>query len=240
MRYLQHIERYVGGMKILEIPGRSDGVSFFCIHGYGANCYDLAGLVDHLDLPAGTRCFFPDGILRIDLGYPSYEGRAWFPIDWEEIERIRREGGMRDLSASEPPGMGEARDALVTALEKLECEPEKTIIGGFSQGAMLATDIALAHGGYFAGLLVFSGTLVNRAVWEKRAFTKFKAAKRTLRFHQSHGRWDPILPFQAAERLHSLLVENGCIGMLQAFDGQHEIPPEVITSTNQWLKSLWQ
>lgn len=244
MRYLKHVERFVEGMKVVEIPGASTsssnpGYTFVCLHGYGANCYDLAGLSEYLRFPEGTRMLFPDGILRLDLGYGAgYEGRAWFPIDWAEIERIRREGGLRDLSKNLPVGMAEARDFLIRALERLECDPARTVIGGFSQGAMLATEIALHHQDYFAGLLIFSGTLVNRTGWEHMLQEKFANKTKPLRFHQSHGRLDPILPFQAAERLYELLTRHGGQGKFDAFDGQHEIPASVIASTNDWLREL--
>lgn len=262
MQNLRYIERFVDGMKVVEILARNDaqsdvaegtlrespgastslsnpGYTFLCMHGYGANAFDLAGLSQHIAMPEGTRFLFPDGIVRIDLGYGAgYEGRAWFPIDFAEIERIRREGGLRDLSKSLPAGMAEARDRLIDAMQKLECDPAKTIIGGFSQGAMLATEIMLQHEQHLAGLVIFSGTLVNRTGWEAQAKAKFKDAGKTLNFIQSHGRFDPVLPFQAAERLHTLLSENGGVGSLIAFEGQHEIPAEVIDGTNRWLSRI--
>lgn len=240
MAYLQHVEKYVDGMKVVEIPGRADAPVFFCMHGFGANCYDLAGLSQHLKFPEGTRYIFPDGILRIDLGYGAgYEGRAWFPIDFAEIERIRREGGLRDLSKTLPAGMAEARDKLIDAMQKLECDPAKTVIGGFSQGAMLATEIMLSHPEYLAGLTILSGTLVNRTGWEKNVAEKYAAKQKILPFIQSHGRHDPVLPFQAAERLHEILIKNGGKGDFIAFEGQHEIPLEVVDGTNKWLKEIF-
>jgi phospholipase/carboxylesterase len=240
MQYLQHVEKFVDGMKVVEIPGRSDGPVFICMHGFGANAYDLAGLAQHLAFPEGTRFIFPDGILRIDLGYAAgREGRAWFPIDFEEIERIKREGGLRDLSKTLPAGMAEARDILIKAMKKLECDPAKTVVAGFSQGAMLATEIMLHHSEYLAGLLIFSGTLVNRTGWETMADAKFKVPQKPLKFFQSHGKHDPVLPYQAAERLSQLLLAHGGVGQLLGFEGQHEIPLEVITSANNWLTDIY-
>ena len=240
MQYLQHVEKFVDGMKVVEIPGRPDGPVFFCMHGYGANAYDLAGLSAHLNFPEGTRFIFPDGILGINMGYAAGQmGRAWFQIDWAEIERIRREGGLRDLSKSLPPGMAEARDTLISAMKKLECDPAKTVVGGFSQGAMLATEIMLSHPDYLKGLVIFSGTLVNRIGWEQMAANKYAALTKTLDFIQSHGKHDPVLPIQAAERLHALLTAHGGEGKLVEFDGQHEIPAPVIVETNSWLGKIF-
>lgn len=252
MAYLQHVEKFVDGMKVVEIiqPGNAAGTTsgaapvFLCMHGFGANCYDLAGLSQHLKFPAGTRLLFPDGILGLDIytGVASAGSeapqRAWFPIDFAEIERIRREGGLRDLSKTLPAGMAEARNKLIDAMEKLECDPARTIVGGFSQGAMLATEIMLHHKADLAGLIIFSGTLVNRTGWETAVAAKYAARGKALPFIQSHGKHDPVLPFQAAERLHELLTKGGGKGNFIAFEGQHEIPLEVVDGTNKWLKEL--
>ncbi|AFM14386.1 alpha/beta hydrolase [Turneriella parva] len=251
MRYLQHVEKFVDGMKVVEVlkrseanpeaqPAKNDGTVFFCMHGYGANAYDLAGLSAYLDFPEGTRMIFPNGILGIDMGYGGQQGRAWFNIDWVEIERIRREGGLRDLSKSLPPGMADARDTLIAAMEKLECDPARTIVGGFSQGAMLATEIMLNHSSYLKGLIVFSGTLVNRIGWEQTAANKYGAQSKVLSFIQSHGTHDPVLPVQAAHRLYALLTEHGGEGKLVEFAGQHEIPAQVIDETNNWLREQFR
>jgi phospholipase/carboxylesterase len=69
---------------------------------------------------------------------------------------------------------------------------------------MLATEIMLHHPAYLKGLVVFSGTLVNRIGWEQAAANKFAAQSKVLPFFQSHGTHDPVLPVQAAHRLHSL------------------------------------
>jgi phospholipase/carboxylesterase len=250
MAQLQYIEKFVDGMKVVELPGTSASVTgsspltFLCMHGFGANCYDLAGLAQYLKFPPGTRYLFPDGILGLDIytGAASAASqapqRAWFPIDFAEIEQIRREGGLRDLSKTLPAGMAEARDRLIYAMQKLECDPAKTVIGGFSQGAMLATEIMLTHKDYLAGLIIFSGTLVNRVGWQESAAAKYGSQSRKLPFIQSHGRMDQVLPFQAAERLHEILVQKGGEGELIAFSGQHEIPPEVIDATNNWIKTI--
>ena len=94
MAYLQHVEKFVDGIKAVEVLKPYDeksaetnaGFTFFCMHGYGANAYDLAWLSAYLDFPAGTRMLFPDGIPGIDMGYSGQQGRAWFPIDWVEMK----------------------------------------------------------------------------------------------------------------------------------------------------------
>ena len=76
----------------------------------------------------------------------------------------------------------------------------KVVLGGFSQGAMLACDTALREGPKLAGLVVLSGTLVAEAEWA----ALFPTLRGTPVF-QSHGTFDPLLPFQAAAMLRDLI-----------------------------------
>ncbi len=88
--------------------------------------------------------------------------------------------------------LGELGDALA---------PSKLVIGGFSQGAMLATDVALRSDIPLAGLCLFSGTLIAEQEWVVSA-----PNRRGLRVSLSHGQSDAILPFTAAERLRDFLT----------------------------------
>jgi len=236
MQYLQHTENFINNIKVVEISGHPDGLTFFCMHGYGANAYDLAGLSQVLKFSPRARLLFPDGILPVDLGMMQTAGRAWFPIDFNEIERIRQEGGLRDLSKNLPTGMDIARDQVIEVMAKLDIKPEKTILAGFSQGAMMATELALHHPEYFKGLIIFSGTLVNKEGWREKLAKKYQEQNRTLHFIASHGKNDMLLPFAASERLYKLLTDHGAQGELVAFNGGHEIPLEVIDKVNAWLQ----
>ncbi len=104
------------------------------------------------------------------------------------------------------------------------------ILGGFSQGAMLATDVALRLEEAPAGLIIWSGTLISEPEWRKRA-----PARRGLGVFQSHGRQDPLLPFLRAVALRDLLIEAGLEVDFLAFDGEHTIPLEALERTADFL-----
>ena len=99
----------------------------------------------------------------------------------------------------------------------------KLVLGGFSQGAMLACDVALRSDRPLAGLALLSGTLLAEAEWAPRM-----AARSVLPILQTHGAQDPLLPHAAAERLRDLLTEAGCSVDWLSFRGGHEIPMAVI------------
>ncbi|MBL7688273.1 MAG: hypothetical protein JNJ49_09570 [Bdellovibrionaceae bacterium] len=56
-----------------------------------------------------------------------------------------------------------------------------------------------------------------------------------IRFLQSHGTLDFVLPFALAERLERVLVDAGLDGMLLPFRGGHEIPMPVLREWQSWL-----
>jgi phospholipase/carboxylesterase len=53
---------------------------------------------------------------------------------------------------------------------------------------------------------------------------------------QSHGRLDPLLNFEIAERLRDLLTEGGLSVTFVPFRGAHEIPPTVLSGVEEFLE----
>ena len=231
-------KRKIASLDVLEIPASAesaDGPVILLLHGYGASAYDLLPLHQELQSPPGTSWYFPNGFVKVPLG-PNMYGRAWFPIDIAALEQALAQGDYRDLSSIIPEGLPAAREKILQMLEQIAEEKkigyDKIIIGGFSQGAMLSTDIVLRSTENFAKLLILSGTLLAKKEWSKLAL-----AKKGLSFFQSHGQQDPLLPFEMALELHSILSKAGCKGELIPFMGGHEIPPLVLSRLGSFLLS---
>ena len=108
------------------------------------------------------------------------------------------------------------------------------MLGGFSQGAMVATDVTLASPNDVDGLVIWSGTLLDEAGWTKRA-----KDMEGRRFFQSHGGGDPVLPYALAQRLHDVLKTGGAQGQLMGFGGGHDIPVNVLRATAEFTKSVF-
>ena len=123
------------------------------LHGYGANGADLLGLADPLaeHLP-DTLFVAPDAPEQIP-GYPG--GYQWFPIPWID-------GSSEEESAR---GMASASDDLNAFLDALMVDedvlPEQVVLFGFSQGTMMALHVAPRREDSVAGVVGFSGRLLN-------------------------------------------------------------------------------
>lgn len=161
----------IGPIEAVYIPGNPETYTVILFHGYGANAYDLSPLSAYLDLPDGTNWLFPNGILEIPV-MPGYNGRAWFPIDMEALQRAMTTGGYRDFSDRYPAGLESAREKAMEMIRILGVPMDKIILGGFSQGAMLATDITLHSEIAPAGLMILSGTLISETDWKRLAEKK--------------------------------------------------------------------
>ena len=221
----------VGGLKV-RVTGGTDGQGggngplIILLHGYGAPGDDLLPLAEVVSGPPGTRWIFPEGPLPLNMGFG--DSRAWWLINMARLEADRRVGRVRDLSSEVPRGLPQAREVLETFLtglpRKLPADPRNTIIGGFSQGAMLTCDLLMRTAFPFAGLIQLSGSLLAKQDWRP------SVGKRAgLPVFQSHGTLDPILPYVMAERQRDELTSAGLKVQWHSFHGGHEIPEPVLS-----------
>jgi phospholipase/carboxylesterase len=117
-------------------------------------------------------------------------------------------------------------------LDAIAPKDTKLVLGGFSQGAMLACDLALRTERPLAGLAILSGTLIAKSEWAPLA-----PKRAGLRALVSHGQSDPILPFGQAERLRDFLSGAGLDVKWIPFRGQHEIPPQALEGLAQLVRA---
>jgi len=227
----------LGGLTV-RVTGGSDGKGggqgpvVVLLHGFGAPGDDLVPLSDYLDAPAGTRFLFPEAPIQIPMGFG--DSRAWWMIDMARIQADRAAGKVRDMSGEIPRGLPEARDRVRALLEdvhkKLGADLARTVLGGFSQGAMLSCDALLHSTQPYAGLIQLSGTLVAKQEW-----APLLMKRKGLPLFQSHGTQDPILPYAMAERLRDEFLQAGVTVEWNPFRGGHEIPEPVLRKLGSFL-----
>lgn len=240
-----------------ELPGQSPPAQdpralVVLLHGYGASGSDLVPLASYYNAPParlsalGVRFAFPEAPLKLS---PVFDSRAWWAIDLEALEAALAAGTHRDRTVEDPPGMSAATDALASCLDALERElrPRRLIVGGFSQGSMLACDL-VARGRQIDGLMVLSGTLLAADRW-RAGFAALSASRKSragaagtaqpaLPVFQSHGHQDPLLGMREAELLRDSFISAGFEHRWSPFVGAHEIPPSVLSGSSQFIADL--
>lgn len=206
------------------------------MHGYGASGRDLVPLARQIPAPPGVRFVFPEAPLELA---PGYDARAWWPIDIQALEAAMARGAHRDRSNEEPPELPEISARLSACIADLQAQLGATdkplVLGGFSQGSMLACDIFSRSKMAISGLMVLSGTLLADARWSEG----FKARAGTPVL-QTHGSRDPLLAFSHAELLKQRFEAAGAHHLWVPFNGQHELPHSLLGHAEKFLADIFK
>src|SRR5215218_3800818 len=160
-------------------------------HGRGTDERDLLGLAGLLDPERRLRVVTPRAPLQLP-GSPGYH--------WYLVPRV----GYPD-----PESFAAARAALAELHDGLWEEsgigPERTVLAGFSMGAVMSYTMGLsADRPAVAGILGFSGFVPTVEGWEPSPADHAKTP-----VFISHGRRDPVIGIEFAERARDLLSEAG-------------------------------
>lgn len=163
------------------------------LHGYGADGNDLIGLAQ----PMAE--YMPDTVfLAPDAPQPcrvNPAGRQWFPISQIDgaPEEEMREGYVR---------AAEVLDAfLAEAIAAEGVAREQTALLGFSQGTMMALSVGPRHAPALAGIVGFSGRLIDP--------TALALAASRPPVLLVHGDRDDVVPFDSMEEARAGLAEHG-------------------------------
>lgn len=199
------------------------------LHGYDGNADDIIPFARSMGLP--LTFVFPEGPLKLVGQRPR--ARAWWTPDGGRDEAIAA-GRPRDLSWFEPAGLIEARAQLDALLDELDRELGRPLVlGGFSQGAMLAFDLALKTRRSILAMVQLSGSRIDARHWN--ALLPSRAGMRAF---ISHGRDDGDLSFAGAEAFKDDLVAAGWQIDFVAFEGGHQIPLVVLRRLKRFLQGL--
>lgn len=186
-------------------------------HGRGTSERDLIGLADLLDPAQRLRVVSPRAPLQLP-GSPGYH--------WYLVPRV----GYPD-----PETFEAARAALAELHDELWEEsgigPGRTVLGGFSMGAVMSYAMGLSvERPSVAGILAFSGFVPTVEGWEPAL-----ADRNDTRAFVSHGRNDPVIGVDFAERARELLSEGGLDVTYRESDLGHQIDPAHLREASAWL-----
>ena len=201
------------------LSGKATSLVVF-LHGYGADGADLLGLADVLGphLP-GTLFVAPDAP---DACHGSPMGRQWFPIPWIDGSSEVAAGLGLARSADDLNGFLDAQMASFGAAA--------TALVGFSQGAMMAMQVAPRRAQAMAGVVAISGRLLQPG----RLATEAVARPPVLLIH---GDQDPVVPFADMGAAGEALVAAGFAVFGHVMQGTgHGIAPDGLGAALRFLK----
>ena len=192
------------------------------LHGWGMVPEDLAPFARSMNAPAWFA--FPEGVVLLDA--PRGDGvvpRGW----WQHVAG--------DQAAQEPRDLPTARDVIARYLDSIAAPNRRMILGGFSQGAMVAADLVVRGSRRCDGLVLLSSSRIAAESWKAPLSA---GVVRGLPIFISHGRDDHDVRFAAGEALRDTLVAAGATVTWLPFDGGHIVPLRVWRELKKFVAEI--
>jgi predicted esterase len=185
------------------------------LHGRGGSTEDILALADELYLP------------QLVYLAPQAAGNSWYPQSF-----------LAPVAQNEP--------WLSSALRKVEAtlkmandagiSADRIVIGGFSQGACLATEFVASHPQRYAGLIAFSGGLIGPPGTDLSHEGDLAG---TPSFFGS-GDPDPHVPWQRVEQCAKIFAEMGAAVTLRRYPNRpHTISGEEIDTAKRLIHAAY-
>lgn len=223
----------IAGIDTIIVPGSATPRKHVVLlHGYGANNADLAPIASALSphLPS-VRWLMPNGFEPLgDLPF-AFEGRQWFPLDRTDLDHYFQTKNYKAIGRLFINSLADAYERMLQYLKAADIPLQDLVLAGFSQGAMLATHVALKLPMPPSGLIALAGVMLPENGWEEAA-----QKRQTMPVFQAHGTLDMVLPFELAEHLAHLWRDNKVPHEFVSFPGGHEIPQLVLQGMYQFLR----
>ncbi|HVK93172.1 MAG TPA: alpha/beta hydrolase [Noviherbaspirillum sp.] len=203
-------------------------VSIIWLHGLGADGNDFVPIVRELDLRdcPGIRFIFPHAPTMPVTINNGYVMRAWYDILGTDIARREDEAGLRKSQA--------LVEQLIATEKERGIPAERIMIAGFSQGCAMTLQAGLRHPEKLAGLLCLSGYLPIHATIEAERHP----ANHDTPIFLAHGRGDPIIPIDRAEKSRDMLQALGYSVEWHEYMMPHSVCAEEIDDISAWLRRV--
>lgn len=203
----------------LREPAAEPAGALVLSHGRGTDENDLYGLFDVVD---------PERrLLGVATGAPFVGippgGRHWYVV--ERVGHPHPETFATGLEA-----LGERLDGLLA--ERGIGWPQ-TVLGGFSQGAVMSYALGLGPGRPApAGIIALSGFLPVAEGWHADL-----AARAGLPVYIHHGSADPVIGVEFARSTRDELTAAGIEPLYRETAAEHSLPPEIIPEVREFVSA---
>jgi phospholipase/carboxylesterase len=187
-------------------------------HGRGADELDLLPLLDLLDPDRRLLGVTPRAPLTLPPG-----GAHWYAV--------------YVVGAPDPATFGPTFERASAWLDRLSEEtgipPERTVLGGFSQGAVMSYALGLAKGrARPAAIVAFSGFVPPVEGVE------LDLAPPLPPIAIGHGTYDPIIDVEFGRTARRALEEAGADVLYREYPLPHAIDPCFATGVADWIRRL--
>ena len=183
-------------------------------HGRGADEHDLVPLLDALDPERRLLGLTPRGPLALPPG-----GAHWYAV--------------QEIGYPDPRTFLSTYERVAEWLDTLGVDWERTILGGFSQGAVMSYALSLGQDRPRpAAVIALSGFIPTVPGLELDVQLPLP------RFAIGHGSFDPVISVAWGRRARALLEEAGADVRYREAPLGHTIDPRLVVELQGWLRDL--
>ena len=209
-------------------PAQTAQHSIIWLHGLGADGYDFVSMAEALNLPAewAVRFVFPHAPLRPVSINQGYTMRAWYDIKSAEIDNhFDEENVLHSIRAIHALCNREIANGIL---------PNKIVIGGFSQGALIALRSGLSFTAPLAGIAALSGYLPHA---EQLLVQK---PNHSVPVFIGHGTQDQVVPFVLGKITSEELQKASYSVSWHSYEGMaHSVCAKEIRDIRTWLEQIF-
>jgi phospholipase/carboxylesterase len=203
--------------RVRPAAGEPEG-AMVLLHGRGADENDLFPFFDILDPERRLVGVTPGGPLFLPPG-----GRHWYIVP--------------RVGYPEPRTFLDSYQRLDEFLGAIPgafgVPPQRTIIGGFSQGTVMSYALGLGRGRQSpAGIIAMSGFIPTVEGWDA------DVDRPGLPVWISHGRQDPVISVQFAREARDLLTSAGLDVSYHESDVGHQVDQQTVAQLPGWVADV--
>jgi phospholipase/carboxylesterase len=198
------------------------------LHGLGADGTDFVPAVPQLRLPdeVAPRFIFPNAPVRPVTVNNGMRMRAWYDIYSLGMRDREDATGIRESAA--------VVHGLIDAERAAGISARRIVLAGFSQGGAIALQAGLRYAEPLAGILALSTYLPLATTVAAEA----SVANREIPILMCHGREDPIVPLELAEKSADILNDLGYHPRWLDYPMQHQVCAAEMLAISQWLTQV--
>ncbi len=188
------------------------------IHGYGSNEKDLFSFSNRF--PQTTVVCVRGPITMSTNAY------SWYDIEFKSDGNHRR--NLNQALQSESMLL-----QFISAIEN-KFKPDKIIVGGFSQGAIMSAQIALIRPETVDGIICISGMLLAK---ETKTNSELTEKYKKVKAFYGHGTQDQVLSIEKGRKCSAELKKSGIEVTTKEYPIKHKISPQELKDIEVWYKN---
>ena len=214
-------------MHTVHVPaGNGPFPTIVALHGWGSNAHDLLGLAPRL-MRGQALVLSPQGGFAVEIGpgmgplFDDFAEYGWFDL-----------GGGREIDPDEIRAVGDSLRCFIDeAAERYPVDTDQVALLGFSQGGVMAFELALREPERYAGLIGLSTFLPDVVL----AAAVPGDALSSLPTLLVHGTQDERIEIGAAQAARADLEALGASVEYREYAMAHEIRAEALDDLDEWL-----